>query len=158
MDNTFCLSVIKVVLNPGLVFIFFSIAAAVTAVAALFLHDLNIQLALFLAFSALFLMLARPMLRQLFGLDRLMKTPSNVDTLVGSSVLVLETVDRYTGRVKVIHTGEIWSAYLDIRGNTGTVTEIEPRQEGVVSSIDGAKLVIKPSQTLDHHTEEPQES
>jgi hypothetical protein len=44
------------------------------------------------------------------------------------------------GKVKVVNTGEIWSAYLE----AGFEQSLSSGELGIIQKIDGAKLVIIP--------------
>jgi membrane protein implicated in regulation of membrane protease activity len=123
-------------------FLFFAIGATITAVVAIFTEDINLQTWIFILSSLLCLAFARPLVKKAFRAEP-EKVPSNVSRVLGEAVLVLEPVTRYAGRVRVLHTGEVWSAYLD-EETVKDVSELAADQEGVVCRVDGAKLVIKP--------------
>jgi inner membrane protein len=131
------------ILISGFYLLFFAFGAAITAIAAIFVPELNSQLWIFLLSSVFFLLLGRPFLKRVFNLTDQPSHPSNASALIGEVVLVLEAVDRYGGRVRVLHSGEVWSAY--IKPEAGEAPSGLPEgAEGVVSAVDGAKLVIQP--------------
>lgn len=131
------------IFTVGFFFLFFAIGATLAAISALFTDDINLQTGVFILSSLLCLLFARPLLKKAFRVDS-KQVPSNVSRVIGEAVLVLEPVTKYTGRVRVLHTGEVWSAYLD-EETTKCVTELAADQEGVICEVDGAKLVIKPA-------------
>lgn len=134
------LSVLEIVL-AGFFMLFFGLGAAVTAVVAIFNPDLTLQLSVFLISSLIFLFMGRPLLNKWFKVSDRPPVASNVSKLKGETVLVIEPVNRYGGRVRVVNSGETWTAYL----KEGTETaELAVDQEGVIEAIDGAKLVISP--------------
>lgn len=132
------------IFTAGFFIIFFAAGAAITAVSALFITNVTAQLTIFLISSVIMVWFARPIVKKAFNISDLPTKPSNVETLVGEEILVLEDVSRYSGRVKVLHTGEIWTAYLDKSEEEDST--LPAGAEGVVASVDGAKLVIKPRQ------------
>lgn len=124
----------------GFFVMFFAMGALITAGAAFFLTDLPSQLAVFLISSVVLLVFARPLVKRTLNLNDQPSRQSNADSLPGEAVLVLEPVTRYTGRVKLLHSGEVWSAYLD---PAHTEPEILAEVEAEVVAVDGAKLVIR---------------
>lgn len=129
------------IFTAGFFIIFFAAGAAITAIACLFIQEQVTCLTIFLLSSSLLLIFARPTLKKLFNITDLPPKQSNVSSLIGEDVLVLETVNRYGGRVRLLHSGEIWSAYLD-ESSDGEPIPVD--EEGIVSFVDGAKLAIKP--------------
>lgn len=132
---------ISEIVTAGFFMLFFAFGAAITAIVAMFVPNLLTQLIVFLVSSVLLLMYARPFVTKAFKVSDKPSKDSNVATLMGEDVLVTENVDRYGGRVKLLHSGEIWTAYLEVSEECDTLSA---GQEGIVSAVDGAKLVIKP--------------
>jgi membrane protein implicated in regulation of membrane protease activity len=127
----------------GFFIVFFACGALVAAATALLTDSIAVQIIVFVVTSGLLVFFARPLIKRSLGVgDRLMKQ-SNVDALIGQKVLVIDPVTRYQGRVKMLHTGEVWSAYLD---NAQDEQTLESGAEGLVSAVNGAKLVIKPKE------------
>ncbi len=94
--------------------------------------DLWLQILAFCIVSLLMIGIIRPV-----ALKHLRRGPqdqnSNVERLIGESVLVMEPVTASGGLVKI--GGDVWSA----RSEAGV---LEPGQHGVVRAIDGATAVI----------------
>jgi len=67
---------------------------------------------------------------------------SNVDRLIGMGGIVVSTVTRTTGLVK-LQVGETWTARL--ASASGTPPELVPGEHVVVVSIEGATAVVAPA-------------
>ncbi|WP_373532773.1 NfeD family protein [Vampirovibrio sp.] len=130
------------VFTVGFFFCFFAVGALVTAVATLFVTGVVPQTVIFVLVSLLLVWMARPLLKKMFNVRSRPAMNSNVSALLNTTVYVLEAVDKYQGRVKVTHTGELWSAYL-ADGNGAT---IPAGQEAIILKVDGAKLAVGPLQ------------
>ena len=93
------------------------------------------QFGLFVAVSALLLVIFRPILRKKF-MPR--HTRTNADRLIGREALVTEQIDdlRATGAVRV--DGVLWTA----RSETGA--NIPENAVVTVTRIEGAKLFVRP--------------
>jgi len=88
------------------------------------------------AAAVLLFFLRPPLLRRLHrGED---STPSNVEALIGLGGQVLATVSTLGGQVKLAN-GDIWTART-------TAGEIAPGSGVVVSRIDGATAVVRPTE------------
>jgi membrane protein implicated in regulation of membrane protease activity len=136
------LAIIEVV-TVGFFFCFFAIGALVTAVATLFVTGVMPQTVIFVLTSLLLVFMARPLLKKTFNVRSRPSVDSNISALLNTTVYVLEDTDKYKGKVKVAHTGEVWSAYLaDEKGATLTAGE-----EATILKVDGAKLAITPRQS-----------
>ncbi len=134
--------VVAEIFTAGFFFMFFAVGAGVTALAALLVENVFLQLLIFTVSSALMVVFTRPILKKTFHVSEKPLKDSNADALIGKPVLVLEPVNHLGGRVKVIHTGEVWTAYLD-----EAITEVEQIQvdeQGVILLVNGAKLAIAP--------------
>ena len=112
---------------------------AAGAVAAL-LMDLmgagwGVQIAAFLAVSAILLSALRPMVRKHFT-PRLTKT--NVDSVIGSQGLVTRTIDNLTAAGQVKLNGMEWTA----RSTSGEPIEAGTRVR--VDRIEGVKVFVSP--------------
>ncbi len=129
------------IFTAGFFFLFLAGGALVTAFVSLFAPSLLTQGAIFAVASLLLILYARPILKRTINISDKPKYESNVDALVGQEVLVLEPVNRYQGRVKVLHTGEVWTAYIP---NDDENAVLEEGKVGVISRVDGAKLVVLP--------------
>lgn len=128
------------VFTVGFFVCFFAIGALIAALASLFIPGLLGQTVVFVLSSLLMVWWARPVLTRTFKVGNRPAVESNVSALLNTAVLVLEPVDKYTGKVKVTHTGEVWTAYLaDQAGDN-----IPAGQEAVIVKVDGAKLAVAP--------------
>ena len=114
--------------------IFGSIAAGflVAAIASLLGFSLEVQLAALVLVGVVALLLARHFIPR--QSDPTPEQKTNIDALVGKRGLVLEAVDRHSGRIKL--SGEEWSA----RSFSDSFKEGE---EVVVARIDGATAIIE---------------
>jgi len=125
----------------GFFCLFFTIGAIFAAITAFFVSDVFIQMAVFVVTSLLALAFARPLLKKMLNIQEQPQQQSNTQALINQKVLILTPITRYDGKVKVVHTGEIWTAYLDTNFEDA---DLQPNQEALIMAIDGAKLVVKP--------------
>ncbi|WP_303673222.1 NfeD family protein [Vampirovibrio chlorellavorus] len=128
------------VFTVGFFVCFFALGALIAALASLFIPGLLGQTLVFVLSSLLMVWWARPVLTKAFKVGNRPAVESNVSALLNTVVLVLEPVDKYTGKVKVTHTGEVWTAYL---ANEDGET-IPVGQEALIVKVDGAKLAVTP--------------
>lgn len=133
------------IFTAGFFFLFLAGGALVTAFASLFAPSLLTQGVIFAVASLLLILYARPILKRTINISDKPRFESNVDALVGQEVLVLERVNRYQGRVKVLGTGEVWTAYMS---DAGEDLVLEEGSAGVVMRVDGAKLAVLPRPAL----------
>ncbi|HEY9745935.1 MAG TPA: NfeD family protein [Oculatellaceae cyanobacterium] len=129
------------IFTVGLLFVFFAFGALVAALVSIWSDSMLLEAVVFVVASLLLIVFARPLFRKAFKIGDQPQRPSNVDALIGMEVLVLEPVDRLQGRVKILNTGEVWSAYLEAETVGPT---LEMNALGVIRKVDGAKLVIVP--------------
>lgn len=128
----------------GFFFIFLAGGALLTALFAFFVPSIPLQAAVFLLASTLLTLLARPVLRKTLNVGDKPIRPSNVQALEGAEVLVLQGVDRYQGEVKVLSTGERWTARLwrdDSRNDAEELLKKGTLAE--VVQVEGARLEIR---------------
>ena len=116
-----------------LVSVWFAIGAAAACVASLFTDSIFIQIAVFVAVSAIALAITRPLVKKL---KRNKSEATNADRYIGKTALVISAIDneRAEGMVKV--DNEKWTA----RSADGT-----PIEEGTlvtVTDIQGVKLMV----------------
>lgn len=120
-----------------LVSIWFVIGAFVTAIcSATFMRDyIFLQIVMFVAVSAVALLLTRPLVRKLKNFD---KTKTNSDKNIGKTAIVISDIDNTlaTGLVEV--DGSRWSA----RSSTGA--KIMAGSTVKVEEIQGVKLIVSP--------------
>lgn len=118
-----------------LVSIWFAIGGAAACVTSLFTDNLIVQIAVFIAVSAVALAVTRPLVKKMRqkGVE-----PTNADRYIGKSAVVVQTIDneKAEGMVKV--DNQTWTA----RSASG-----EPIAAGTavtVTAIEGVKLMVVP--------------
>ena len=121
-------------LTVGLVSIWFAIGALGGMAAAAFGAGLWIQIGVFLAVSALSLLLFKPISKKMFQNK---VSPTNADRVLGESAVVTETVDNSQARGQVRVDGQIWSARSahDLVIPAGTAVR--------VLRIEGVKVIVE---------------
>ena len=132
--------VVSEIFTAGFFFMFFAVGAGAAVLVSLFTHNWMIQSAIFLAVSILSLIYAKPLLKTTLNITDEPTLNSNEKALIGTEALVLETVEKHEGRVKVAHTGETWSAFIHPDSEQDSLAEGE---EGIIVNVDGAKLAIR---------------
>lgn len=115
--------------------IWFAFGAAAALVVNLIFDNVTAECIVFVVVSAAFLFLLRPSCIRRFNLRR---TPTNVDTMIGSVVRVVVPIDNKTDSGRVVHNGMEWSA----RSEDDAVTIAEGKQATVVR-VEGVKLIVK---------------
>ena len=111
---------------------------AAGGVAALIAASLSVgQWIVFIVFSALLLVLVRPLCRRFLGSRQ---QATNADRIIGQTAVVTEPIDNIleTGAVKI--NGKIWTA----RSTTDAQIAIGTRV--TVVEIRGVKAIVKPNQ------------
>ena len=110
---------------------------AAGGVAALIAASLSVGLMVFIVFSALLLVLVRPLCRRFLGSRQ---QATNADRIIGQTAVVTEPIDNVleTGAVKI--NGKIWTA----RSTTDAQIAIGTRV--TVVEIRGVKAIVKPNQ------------
>jgi membrane protein implicated in regulation of membrane protease activity len=133
--------VIIEMLTLDFVFLMIAIGSLGGLISGLFGAPWWLQLVIAAALSVVLVFFIRPPL-----LHRLKRggdpTKSNVDALIGMSGVVVSTVSRTAGLVKLA-VGETWTARLST-GSGGPV-ELVPGEHVIVLSIEGATAVVAPS-------------
>lgn len=120
-----------------LVSIWFVIGALVTSIcAATFLSDyLYLQIIVFLAVSAIALLLTRPLVKRLKSFN---KTKTNSDKNIGKTALVIADIDNAKAAGLAEVDGARWSA----RSKNGDI--IPAGTTVLVEEIQGVKLIVTP--------------
>lgn len=121
----------------SLVSIWFIGGAVAGLVSAILGAAVLLQIAVFLAVSAVLLALLRPIVKKYLHVN---KTKLNADRLIGKTALVTEPIDNLeeTGAIRM--NGVLWTA-KSVGGDTipaGTRVRIE--------RIEGAKVYVKPAE------------
>ena len=126
------------IIAPGFFLVFLGVAAIATGLFTL-LFDLGLgpQLALFVVYTALAVMIGKRWYGEPDADDQLIKLNEPARRLVGKTVTVVEAVDDHGGRVRV-GDGE-WSA----RGGPAAAGE-----RVKVTGVDGNCLTVEPVRTL----------
>lgn len=117
----------------GLTSLWFAMAAVVALIAALLGAPFFVQVILFVVFSIIFLMVTKPLAKDLLkiGGER-----TNSDRIIGEKGIVTTEIMPFSmGQVKV--QGQIWSALAE-DGEPINVNETV-----LVQSIEGVKLIVK---------------
>lgn len=125
-----------------LVSIWFVIGAFVTAIcAATFLRDyVFLQIIVFLAVSAIALLLTRPVVKKLKSFN---KTKTNADRNIGKTAVVIAEIDNASAAGLVEVEGSRWSA----RSSTGA--KIQAGTTVKVEEIQGVKLIVTPVENFE---------
>jgi membrane protein implicated in regulation of membrane protease activity len=117
----------------GLTSLWFAFGALVGLIASLFNLNIYIQIAAFIAVSAVMLVYTRPIAREYLKIG---KVKTNTEGLIGEEGIVVQDIERFkTGQIKV--RGQIWTA-KEIEGhevNVGSFVE--------VLEIEGVKLIVR---------------
>lgn len=127
------LIVAEIVTGGALIFAMLAFGSVLAGIAAAATGSLVLSVAAFAGGSLLGLLGIRPLARRHMHSPREIRT--GVAALVGTSGVVIETVDGRDGRIKL--AGEIWSA----RSFDGD-TRIEPGSTVWVLRIDGATALV----------------
>ena len=118
----------------SLVSIWFACGALVAMIAALFGAQIWLQLVLFVAVSVLLLASLRAVVKK-FITPKLVKT--NVDAVVGSTGIVVETIDNIRGVGRVKLGGMEWSA------RSTDAVPIEKDTLVIVERVEGVKVFVE---------------
>ncbi|MBN9631666.1 NfeD family protein [Leifsonia sp. TF02-11] len=133
--------VIIEMLTLDFVFLMIAVGSLGGLISGLFGAPWWLQLVIAAALSVVLLFFIRPPL-----LHRLKRggdpTKSNVDALIGMSGVVVSTVSRTAGLVKLA-VGETWTSRLATA--SGGPVELVPGEHVIVLSIEGATAVVAPS-------------
>ena len=122
-------------ITVGLTFIWFAVGAMGGLLTAVLGGAIWLQIVVFLALSALSLVLVRPAAAKLLtpGLS-----PTNADRVLSQIALVTEEIDNIaeTGQVKLF--GQVWTA----RSENGETIPVQSRVR--ILRIEGVKVFVKP--------------
>ena len=121
-------------LTAGLVSIWFVAGSAAALIGALLGAGMGVQVALFLAVSALALAVTRPLLRKITAAKA---TPTNLDRVLGDSGKVTETIDNENSAGAVYVDGKTWTA----RSADGAIIPEGAMVE--IMRMEGVKLFVK---------------
>ena len=124
-------------LTAGLVSIWFVAGSAAALIGALLGAGMGVQVALFLAVSALALAVTRPLLRKITAAKAV---PTNADRVLGQTAKVTEAVDNENAAGAVYVDGKTWTA----RSVDGTVFPVGSQVR--VDAMEGVKLLVTQSE------------
>ncbi|MDR0357664.1 MAG: NfeD family protein [Clostridiales Family XIII bacterium] len=123
-------------LTFGLVTIWFTVGAVVSAVVALLGGGIPLQLTVFFAVSIILLIFTRPILVKHLKVGR---EKNNIEMIEGKRGLVTEAIEPFkSGLVKV--NGVVWTAV----GDTQEVV-VDIGQEVEIVRVEGVKLIVTPA-------------
>ena len=112
----------------------FAGGALVAMLAASLSAPLWLQITVFLAVSAVLIYFTRPIVKKLLsGKNK----ETNLDRIIGKTVIVSEKVDNDAQTGKCIIAGVSWS----LRSDDGSV--IEAGEKVTVDRVEGVKLIVK---------------
>ena len=117
-----------------LVTIWFAAGAAAALIAELCGLQQWLQWVIFIAVSAVALIVTRPLVRKV---TKKAVQPTNADRCIGQTAVVTEDIDNIEGKGQVHVNGVTWTA----RSSDGSVFRKDERV--IVEKIEGVKLVVK---------------
>ena len=118
----------------GLTFIWFAIGALGGLVTAWLGGEIWLQVVVFLALSALALVLVRPLASQFLKNSH---SPTNADRVIGQTAVVTEAIDNVEGKGQVNIAGQVWSARSEHDVAIPSGTEVK------VLRIEGVKVYVE---------------
>ena len=119
----------------ALVSLWFAAGALAAMIAAMLGGPLWLQILLFIIVSGVLLAALRPIARKMMTSG---KKATNLDAVIGSTGIVLETIDNIQGAGRVKLGAMEWSA----RSTDGT--QIQPGTQVTVDRIEGVKVFVTP--------------
>ena len=122
-----------------LVSIWFVVGAVAAAITTIFTDNVFIQIAVFVAVSALALVLTRPISKKLTSAK---KVKTNADSLIGKVGIVRTEINNTLSQGQITVNGQIWSAKT-----ADDLVTVEVNKKVKVLEISGVKLVVVPVET-----------
>ena len=135
-------------MTASLTSIWFAGGALAALVAQVCGAPLRPQLAVFVIVSFILFIMVRPFTARYLHRK---KTDTNVDSFAGRKAVVKGRIDNEAGTGTTILAGETWLARAAVEGET-----FEPNTVVVITSVSGAKLMVKAAQP-EHRVEQPKE-
>lgn len=130
----FLLFAVGEAVTVGLVSVWFAGGALAAMLAASLSAPLWLQITVFIVISAVLLYFTRPIVRKLLsGKNK----ETNLDRIIGKTVIVSEKVDNDAETGKCMIAGVSWS----LRSDDGSV--IEAGEKVTVDRVEGVKLIVK---------------
>ena len=122
----------------GFFVFWFAIAALITALLSLFIHNIIAQATIFIIISVILIFLTKPLTDKITKKD---KVSTNVNALIGQEGIVIKEINSGSnkiGQVKI--SGDTWSAVT-----TNDFTNAIPVGSNVkILKIDGVNLIVEP--------------
>jgi len=116
--------------------IWFAVGSVMATIAAAMGFGFAVQLPVFFVASVLFLVLARPLVRNKLGVR---KQPTNSDMVVGKNGIVTQEINNVRGTGRVSAMGLTWAARSEYD------SMIIPADAAVVvNRIEGVKVIVEP--------------
>ena len=120
--------------TAGLFSVWFAIGALVTMIPAWLGASFNMQIAIFIAASALALVFTRPFFKRVL---RVGHTPTNADMLIGSEAAVVAEIDNIAER------GRVRAGGLDWEARSADGSKIEKGAVVKVLELRGVTLIVE---------------
>ena len=126
------------IVTVGFFVFWFAIAALITALLSLFIHNIIAQATIFIIISVILIFLTKPLTDEITKKD---KVSTNVNALIGQEGTVIKEINSGSnkiGQVKIL--GDTWSAVT-----TNDFTNAIPVGSNVkILKIDGVNLIVEP--------------
>ena len=126
------------IVTVGFFVCWFAIAALITALLSLFIHNIIAQATIFIIISVILIFLTKPLTDKITKKD---KVSTNVNALIGQEGTVIKEINSGSnkiGQVKIL--GDTWSAVT-----TNDFTNAIPVGSNVkILKIDGVNLIVEP--------------
>ena len=127
-------------ITVGLASIWFAIGSLAALIGEVLGAKLWLQIALFLAVSAVTLILTRPLVKKFVNGKA---QPTNADMVIGMDCRVTETIDNIAGTGAVQAAGKVWTA------RSGSDEIIEAGQIVRINRIEGVKVIVEKAAEAD---------
>lgn len=124
-------------------FLMFFAGGAVVAALTAFMFNEIVQVIVFIIATVVLIAFARPVIKKFIEKNK-DPIPTNVYNVIGAKAIVLRPVSQIKGKVKIMNTGETWSAY--------TYEHYDPITEDtqvIIKEVDGAKVIVIPKSAAD---------
>lgn len=126
------------IVTVGFFVFWFAIAALITALLSLFIHNIIAQATIFIIISVILIFLTKPLTDKITKKD---KVSTNVNALIGQEGTVIKEINSGSnkiGQVKIL--GDTWSTVT-----TNDFTNAIPVGSNVkILKIDGVNLIVEP--------------
>ena len=121
----------------GFLLFWFAVAALITCILSLFIHNVIIQTAIFIIISVILIFLTKPLTDKITKKDQ---TVTNSNSIIGKEAIVTKEINtkaNVIGQIKI--GGDTWSA------TTCNFSNVIPVGSTVkILQIDGVKLIVEP--------------